>query len=466
MLAPDLRTRRAFQRPMADPFPNLLAADGKVDRDALFALYEQLEDKAGDDETPVAVTFTLQRDLNKRLDRYLVDRIPFLSRTALQRLIREEAVTVNGRVPKPSTNLRAGDVIVAVLPPPPSKEIPPENIPLDILYEDDDLIVINKQDDIIVHPARGNKTGTIINALAYHFQNRTSGKLSSVGEEFARPGVVHRLDRHTTGVMVAAKTDTAHYRLGHQFEHRKTEKRYLTVVHGEMEPDADVIDMPLGKHPTIREKYAVRWDDTGKQAVTIFRVRERYRGFTLVEIELKTGRTHQIRVHLSHLGYPIVGDDIYGGRHITERELLEGATAPGHASEPPAAGANPRTAPPTTPASRDCADAPIAPPLGGGGKGVGEASTTKHAHTSAKGSTNSPTPSLPARGSDQPLIARQALHATTLSFGHPITHERMTFTAPTPRDFQRLVSALRRHRSPRRINVAGTTIDLDVVLPE
>jgi len=393
-----------YQRPdrsnashVVEPLPNLIAADGKVDRDALFALYEQLEDKAGDDETPIAVEFKLQRDLNKRLDRYLVDRIPFLSRTSLQRLIREKVVTVNGRTPKPSTKLRLGDVIVAVLPPPPSKDIPPEDIPLDVIFEDADIIVINKQDDIIVHPARGNRSGTLINALAWHFEHRTSGELSSVGEEFARPGVVHRLDRHTTGVMVAAKSDTAHYRLGRQFELRKTEKRYLAFVHGEIETDADVIDMPLGKHPTVREKYAVRWDETGKNAVTIYRVRERYKGFTLVEIELKTGRTHQIRVHLSHMGYPIVGDDIYGGRFVTERELQnpESDGAPG----------------------------------------------------------------------EVPVIARQALHATILGVRHPMTNEPVEFTAPVHEDMRRLAHALRTHRSPQRVNVAGVTVDLDVAIP-
>ena len=155
------------------------------------------------------VEHELLRDLDKRLDKYLVDRIPFLSRTSLQHLIREKAVTVNGRVPKVSTKLHKGDVVVAVLPPPPSGEIPAEDIPLEVLYEDAELIVINKADNIIVHPARGNKSGTIINALAWHFLHKSSGALSSVGGEFARPGVVHRLDRHTTGVMVAAKTDTA-----------------------------------------------------------------------------------------------------------------------------------------------------------------------------------------------------------------------------------------------------------------
>jgi len=293
---------------------DLIARGGKVDRERLFELYEK---QTGDDEQPISVTLRLSRDLNKRLDRYLVDRIPFLSRTSLQRLIREQAVTVNGLAPKPSTRLRAGDEIVAILPPPPSTEIPAEEIPLEVLFEDAELVVVNKADDIIVHPARGRTSGTMINGLAWHFQHASSGALSSVGEELARPGVVHRLDRHTTGVMVFAKTETAHWRIARQFENRSVEKRYLAVVHGRIETLADVIDVPLGKHPTVREKYAVRWDDTGKPSVTIYRVRERYDDFTLVELELKTGRTHQIRLHLGHLGYPIAGDDMYGGKHLT-----------------------------------------------------------------------------------------------------------------------------------------------------
>ena len=377
--------------PSAD---ELLDAGGKVDRDALYRLYEG----SSDDDTPIRVRFELSRDLNKRLDRYLVDRVPFLSRTSLQRLIREEAVTVNGRTPKASTKLRRGDVVIATLPPPPSKGIPAEDIPLDVVYEDDDLIVINKADDIIVHPARGNLSGTIINALAYHFQHRSSGELSTVGEEFARPGVVHRLDRHTTGVMVAAKTDTAHWRLGRQFELRKTDKRYLAVVHGRMEPDADVIDVPLGKHPTERTKYAVRWDDTGKPSVTIYRVRELYDDFTLVELELKTGRTHQIRVHLSYLGYPIVGDDYYGGRHLTVRD--------------------------------------VAGPAG-----------------------------TPTRSPREPLITRQALHATSLAFDHPTTDERRTFTAPLRPDMLGLIEVLRATRNPQPRTVAGTSIDLAHAIP-
>ena len=167
------------------------------------------------DDGPAHVQFTLARDLKKRLDRYLGDRIPWLSRTSLQRLVREGAVTVNGRTPKSSTTLRAGDVVDVILPPPPPSELPAEEIPLDILHEDADLIIINKQDDIIVHPARGNQSGTMINGLAFHLQSRGDG-LSPVGTEDARPGVVHRLDRHTTGVMVFAKSETAHWRLGRQ----------------------------------------------------------------------------------------------------------------------------------------------------------------------------------------------------------------------------------------------------------
>ncbi len=319
-------------QPRPAPSQDVLGPGGKVDPEALFRLYEQAE---SDDEGPVTVRFRLSRDLNKRLDRYLVDRIPHLSRTSLQRLIREQAVMVNGRVPKTATRLRQGDEVLVVLPPPPSQDLPAEPIPLEYLYEDEHLVVINKQDDIIVHPARGHQSGTIINALAYHFQHESSGSLSPVGEELARPGVVHRLDRHTTGVMVVAKSETAHWRLGRQFEDRTTDKRYLAVVHGVLEPHADVIELPLGKHPTAREKYAVRWDQTGKASVTIYRVREVYKDFTLVEVELKSGRTHQIRVHFSHLGYPIVGDDMYGGRHLTYGDITGAAGAPGHGSREP-----------------------------------------------------------------------------------------------------------------------------------
>jgi len=296
-----------------------LDGGGNIDTDALFRAYEE---RGCSDDAPIETTFTISKNLNRRLDSYLATRIPFLSRTSIKRLIEEEAVTLNGSFPKGSTKIHKDDVVHVILPPPPSTDLPAEEIPLKIIHEDKDLIVINKDDDIIVHPARSNKSGTIINALAWHFQHVSEGALSSVGEEFARPGVVHRLDRHTTGVMVAAKSDTAHWRLGKQFEQRKTRKRYLAVVHGEVEPLTDTIDVPLGKHPTKRDGYAVRWDDTGKPSVTVFYVREIYDGYTLLELDLKTGRTHQIRLHLQHLGYPIVGDDIYGGKHLKVSDIV------------------------------------------------------------------------------------------------------------------------------------------------
>ena len=382
------------EEPTPDPaeLARLLSRGGKVDRAALEALYASID--ADDSESQPRVRFTLHKDLCKRLDRYLVDRIPFMSRTALQRLIDEEAVTVNDRQPKASTRLRLGDAVQVVLPPPPSNQIPPEDIPLDVIFEDDDLIVINKQPDIIVHPARAMKSGTIVNALSWRFHHQTSGSLSTVGEEFARPGIVHRLDRFTSGAMVAAKSDTAHWRLGHQFQNRTVDKRYLAVVHGEVRLNEDLIDLPLGRHPRIFDRYAVRHDEFGKPARTIYRVRERYRGYTLVELQLLTGRTHQIRIHLGEIGHPIVGDDYYGGRRISRGNLIP----------------------------------------------KGEES--------------------PGRTRDEPLMARQALHAARLEFDHPISNQRVVFHAPPWRDIEEMIGVLRTHRDPTPVESPGTLVPL------
>lgn len=311
--------------------PDLLTAGGKVDEAALARLVDERRAAGVDEAALPTVRFELQRDINDRLDKYLTSRVPFLSRTRIQRLIDAGAATVNTRPAKSSTRLRLNDVVELALPPPESKDIKPQEIPLDILFEDEHLIVLNKQSDIIVHPARSELTGTMINALAWHFQNTTSGSLSQVGDEFARPGVVHRLDRDTTGCIVFAKQDETHWKLGSQFEHRKVEKRYIALVQGWYEPDVDAIDLPLGPHPSrekgYREKYVVRHDELGKASLTIARVVERYRlheravndqKFSLLELELRTGRTHQIRVHLSYRGYPIVGDDMYTGRALVD----------------------------------------------------------------------------------------------------------------------------------------------------
>jgi 23S rRNA pseudouridine1911/1915/1917 synthase len=307
-----------------DAPPPLVAVGGKVDRDALLIRHERIaEGDLGEDAA--TARFVVGVSVSKRLDRYLTDRIPFLSRTSLQRLIGEGAITVGGRVAKASTRLRPGDEVAATLPPPPTRELAPEEIPIDILFEDEHLLVLDKQPDLIVHPARGNSGGTLVNGLAWHFQSQGRGGLSTVGEEDARPGIVHRLDRFTSGAMVVAKSDLAHWRLAKQFERRLVRKRYLALVHGRPDPAADVVDLPIGKHPTHREKYAVRHDASGKASTTIYRTVAKWPGFALLELDLRTGRTHQIRVHLSHRGWPIVGDDVYGGRHLPLGDLPESA---------------------------------------------------------------------------------------------------------------------------------------------
>lgn len=306
-----------------------LTRGGKVDPEALARLVEGRRAAGADEGVLPRVRFALRRDIRDRLDRYLTSRVPFLSRTRIQRLIEGGAATVNGRPAKASVRLRVGDVVEFVLPEPESTQIRPEPIPLDVLHEDEHLIVVNKRADIIVHPARSVQGGTMINALAWRLAGASGGSLSSVGEEFARPGVVHRLDRDTTGCIVFAKQDEAHWKLGAQFEQRRVEKRYLALVRGAYEPEADAIDLPLGPHPSrekgYREKYVVRHDALGKPSLTIARVIEWHRlhdravgdqRFSLLELELRTGRTHQIRVHLSHRGYPIVGDTMYGGRPL------------------------------------------------------------------------------------------------------------------------------------------------------
>lgn len=443
-----------------DDAPSFLLPGGTVDPDAVRLAIGDAEvddtiDDAGESDADglARVTFTLKRDLDKRLDKYLTDRIPFMSRSQLQRLIDEGGVQVNGRAPKASTKLRIGDTVVVAIPPPPPTDIQPEAIPLNILFEDACMIVVNKQPGLIVHPARSHLKGTLLNALVHHFgggiseqapgdrgEGETQGRagLSSVGKDLARPGVVHRLDKHTSGVMVVAKDDTAHWRLGRQFEDRRVDKRYLSLVEGIVEADVDVIDVPLG--PSIsrakgaREKQQVRRDQLGKPAVTIYRVRERFytpgtvipslpasrdeqstarlpphlrpvetegppavaaigprsRGFTLVELELKTGRTHQIRVHMSHIGHPLVGDDMYGGHHLQP--------------------------------------------------------STLHA------------------GSELPEFTRQALHATILGIHHPMTDEPLVFTAPLAGDLAALVSLLRAHWVSSGPQMPpGATIDLRAV---
>jgi 23S rRNA pseudouridine1911/1915/1917 synthase len=256
----------------------------------------------------------------RRIDKYLHGRFRNLSRHFLQDAIRSGSVKVNGQPVKPSFRLSPGDTVELVIPEPPAKDIMPEDIPLDILYEDEDLIILNKPADLLVHPARGNTHGTLVNALAHY-----SDRLSSGLGEF-RPGIVHRLDRDTTGVMVVTKHDEAQWVIAKQFETRQVKKTYLAIVHGTPELQADRINAPLGVHPTIREKYAIR-PEIGKEAVTFYEVLEAFRGFSLLKLEPHTGRTHQIRVHLSYIKHPVVADDMYGGKVVYRWQLADAEPA-------------------------------------------------------------------------------------------------------------------------------------------
>lgn len=252
----------------------------------------------------------------RRLDKYLHGRFSNFSRRFIQDAIKAGSVKVNGKIGKPSLKLSPGDEIDMTLPRQPSKEILPEDIPLNIIYEDSSIIVLNKQSDMLVHPARGNTHGTLVNALSFY-----SDKLSSGLGEF-RPGIVHRLDRNTTGVMIVAKDDGSQWKIAKQFEQRQVKKSYLAIVHGIPELTADRIKAPLGIHPRVREKYAIR-PDVGKESITFYEVVESFRGFSLLKLTPKTGRTHQIRVHLSYIKHPIVADDMYGGRLVYPWQLAD-----------------------------------------------------------------------------------------------------------------------------------------------
>jgi 23S rRNA pseudouridine1911/1915/1917 synthase len=256
----------------------------------------------------------------RRIDKYLQGRFSNFSRVMIQKQIAAGGVKVNGKTVKPSFKLSPGDKIELTLPQLPGKEILPEDIALDIIYEDDDLIILNKQCDMIVHPARGNTHGTLVNALAHY-----SDKLSSGLGEF-RPGIVHRLDKNTTGVMAVTKNDIAQWKVAKQFERRQVKKDYLAIVHGTPDLNADKINAPLGMHPKIREKYAIR-SEGGKEAITFYEVLEEFRGFSLLKLFPKTGRTHQIRVHLSYIKHPIVADDMYGGKLVYLWQLKDAESA-------------------------------------------------------------------------------------------------------------------------------------------
>jgi 23S rRNA pseudouridine1911/1915/1917 synthase len=313
----------------------------------------------------------------RRLDVFLADVMPGFSRATIRRAIDAGFVLVDGVPAKPSLRLKPHSQVVVTRLDVPREGPAPQAIPLAILYEDDAIVVVDKPAGMIVHPARGHWEGTLASALAHHF-----GQLSGRGGP-TRPGIVHRLDRDTSGVIVVAKNDQAHDVLAAQFKARTVNKEYLAIVAGVPDRDQDVIDEPIGDHPTQREKKAIRRNDpSARPAVTHYQVLERFRGFALVCARPKTGRTHQIRIHLAHVGHPVLCDRLYGGRaEITELELIPHGQLPQDTS------------------------------------------------------------SLAA-----PLLARQALHAHRLAISHPTSGERLEFAAPLPADMLQMLDALRRWR--------------------
>jgi len=258
-----------------------------------------------------------------RLDAFLRRKFPAVSRVALKRLIEQGHVRVNGRLVKPTHSPRASEQIEISWPEPRPPEAQPEAIPLDILFEDRSLLVLNKPAGLVVHPAAGNEEHTLVNALLHH----CAGQLSGVGG-VARPGIVHRLDRETSGCLVVAKNDETHLALSKQFAAREVGKIYDAIVCGELARDAGEIRAAIARHPTHRKRMAVRDDPSGRAAHTSWRVLERLNSATFVEAQLHTGRTHQIRVHFRFLGYPLAGDEIYGARQNKKLAELTGYEAP------------------------------------------------------------------------------------------------------------------------------------------
>ena len=264
---------------------------------------------------------SLQADetyMDERLDKFLSAMLPDQSRSYLQKIIKDGNVLVNGEPKKSSYRLEDGDEVTADLPELKSPDIEPENIPLDILYEDDSILMVNKPKGMVVHPSAGHYTGTLVNAVLWHCQGQLSG-INGV----SRPGIVHRIDKDTTGVLVVCKNDAAHNAVAAQLKEHSITRKYRAIVHGVIKEDEGTVDAPIGRHPTERKKMASGVKN-GKRAVTHYRILERFQGYTYVECQLETGRTHQIRVHMASIHHPLLGDTVYGP--AKDSHHLEGQT--------------------------------------------------------------------------------------------------------------------------------------------
>jgi 23S rRNA pseudouridine1911/1915/1917 synthase len=254
----------------------------------------------------------------KRLDLFIQHHESYSSRNRIQALIKDGLVLVNGKNEKPGHKVKPGDNVSLELPERPIREVLPENIPLHVVFEDDHMVVLNKPPNLVVHPAPGNYSGTLVNALLFHYGSLPSSETRSTsreGGERERAGIVHRLDKDTSGVMVVARTDQALKSLTKQFKDRVVQKKYLALVAGVIKKGSGRIETAIGRHVKERKKISVH-TASPREAITLFKVKERFKNATLVEVEIKTGRTHQIRVHLAHLGFPVLGDRVYGGAKV------------------------------------------------------------------------------------------------------------------------------------------------------
>ena len=248
-----------------------------------------------------------KEDAGRRIDAWLAETLEDMTRSAAQRLIEERRVTCGGKALAKNYKLSGGETVEVALPEPEAVDLIPQNIPLDVVYEDGDVIVVNEPKGLVVHPAPGHPDGTLVNALMFH----CGDSLSGIGGEL-RPGIVHRIDRDTSGLIIAAKNDMAHQKLAAQLQDHTLARVYECIVTGNLREDTGTVDAPIGRHRTDRKKMAVVAD--GRNAVTHWEVIDRYPGFTHVRCRLETGRTHQIRVHMAHIGHPILGDTVYGNK--------------------------------------------------------------------------------------------------------------------------------------------------------